>query len=77
VQPRIPDDWPGFRVRVRLRDGRTHYQVAVENPDKNGATVVAATADGQPQPVVGGAARIALSGDGAVHEVRVILGAGS
>jgi cyclic beta-1,2-glucan synthetase len=77
VQPRIPDDWPGFRVRLRLRDGRTHYQVAVENPEKNGATVVAATADGQSQPVTGGMARIALASDGAVHEVRVILGAAS
>jgi cyclic beta-1,2-glucan synthetase len=74
VDPRIPDDWQGFRVRIRLRDGRTHYQIAVENPQRNAQAVASASADGQSQPVVSGRARVALVTDGAVHEVRVILG---
>jgi len=74
VAPRIPDEWPGFRVRLRLHDGQTRYEVAVENPTARAASVVSATADGQACPVESGVARIAMAKDGAQHAVRVVLG---
>jgi cyclic beta-1,2-glucan synthetase len=75
VCPRIPDAWAGFRFRYRLPDRRTVYEVAVENPDRCAAAVLAATLDGTAVAIVDGAARVPLAADGAVHQVVVRLGA--
>jgi cyclic beta-1,2-glucan synthetase len=74
VAPCIPDEWPGFRVRLRLADGRTEYEIAVDNPHRTAVAVVAATADGQPVRVAAGAAHVPLLQDGARHTVQVVLG---
>jgi cyclic beta-1,2-glucan synthetase len=71
----IPDEWPGFRVRLRLPGDGTQYEIAVENPDGRGAQVVSVTADGNAATVEDGLARVALIRDGGRHEVRVVLGA--
>jgi cellobiose phosphorylase len=75
VRPCIPDAWPGFRVRLRLPDGRTRYVLEVENPDGVAAIVIAATVDGTAAVVEDGAGVVPLVGDGAEHRVRVRLGA--
>jgi cyclic beta-1,2-glucan synthetase len=46
IEPRVPDEWPGFRVRLRLPDGPTQYEISVENPTRNSAKVQTATLDG-------------------------------
>ena len=75
VRPCVPDAWPRFAVRLRLPDGRTRYEIVVENPESNAAAVVAASVDGESGVVEDGAARIALRRDGATHHVRLRLGA--
>src|SRR2546426_11311444 len=76
VAPRIPDDWPGFTVKLRLPDGRTRCEIDVGNPTRNAATVTSVMVDGHPAPVEGEAARVAVAADGAVHRLSVTLGAG-
>jgi cyclic beta-1,2-glucan synthetase len=71
VAPRVPDGWPGFRVRLRLPDGTT-YEVVVENPTGCAERVVGVMVDGIAR---GSAARVALRRDGAAHRVVVSLGA--
>ncbi|MEO6462050.1 MAG: glycosyl transferase, partial [Candidatus Eisenbacteria bacterium] len=75
VKPCIPDDWPGFTMRRRLPDGTT-YAITVKGApgDVVSEVVVAATVDGVPAKIAGGAARIVLVHDGAVHEVAITLG---
>ena len=75
VRPCVPDAWTRFAVCVRLPDGRTRYEIVVENPERNAAAVVAASVDGEDGVVKDGAARIALRRDGATHQVRLRLGA--
>src|SRR2546429_62924 len=70
VAPCIPDDWPGFTVKLRLPDGSTRYEVVVENPARQAGRVVSATVDGEPSTVVDGVAQVVLDADGAVHRVR-------
>ena len=74
VRPCVPDAWPRFAVRLRLPDGRTRYEIVVENPERNAAAVVAASVDGEAAVLEDGAARIALRRDGATHDVRLRLG---
>src|SRR5438874_11571779 len=75
VAPCIPDTWSGFKVKLRLPDGKTRYEVEVENPTRNAVAVTSATVDGHPASVESGAARVALAADGALHRVSVTLGA--
>jgi cellobiose phosphorylase len=74
VRPRIPDDWPGFEVLLRAPDGRTRYAVRVDVPEGRAAQVVRARVDGREAALVDGAALVPLAADGALHEVRVVLG---
>jgi cyclic beta-1,2-glucan synthetase len=76
VAPCIPDQWPGFRVRLRLPGDATQYEVAVENPGRTSARVVSVTADGKAAQVESGSARVPLVRDGGRHDVRIVLGAG-
>src|SRR3989442_5716316 len=76
LRPCVPDAWPRFVVRLRLADGRTHYEILVENPERNAAAVVAASVEGEPAPLEDGAARIALEPDAATHPARLRLGPG-
>ena len=76
VAPCIPDGWPGFTVKLRLPDGKTRYDIEVENPARNAGAVVSATVDGEPASIVNGVAQVSLSDDGALHRVRVSLGSG-
>ena len=77
LAPCIPDGWPGFTVKLRLPDGKTRYDIEVENPGRSAAAVTSATVDGGPASVEGGAALVALRGDGASHRVCITLGPAS
>jgi cellobiose phosphorylase len=76
VKPCIPDTWPGFTVRYRLPDGKTRYEIEVRNPSGNASVVTSVSVDGASSVVENGAACIAITEDGAVHRVQVVLGGG-
>lgn len=73
LRPAISAAWPGCRLNYRLPDGRTRYEITIENPAGKESGVTAATVDGRPARVVDGAARIELARDGETHRVVVRL----
>ena len=74
VAPRVPDGWERFRVGCAVPGDSTRVEIAVENPHRRAASVVAARLDGREIEVAGGAARVALPRDGATHHLEVELG---
>jgi cyclic beta-1,2-glucan synthetase len=68
INPVIPKDWAGFRLRYRFQN--TIYRIAVENPDhcSRGVTLVELDGVTAPDKIV------ALRNDALPHEVRVVLG---
>ena len=74
VAPRVPDGWERFRVACAVPGDSTRVEIAVENPHRRAASVVAACLDGREIEVAGGAARVALPRDGATHHLEVELG---
>ena len=68
INPVIPKEWPGFRLRYRFQN--TTYQITVENPDRCSRGVVLLELDGV--PVADKTVR--LCDDALPHEVRVLLG---
>jgi cyclic beta-1,2-glucan glucanotransferase len=68
LDPCIPGAWPGYGITWRF--GRTRYEIAVENPGHRCRGIASALLDG----VAVDAAAIALVDDGAVHQVRVVMG---
>ncbi|HEX5723880.1 MAG TPA: hypothetical protein VFX98_00365, partial [Longimicrobiaceae bacterium] len=46
LRPRIPDEWPGFRVRYRLPDGRTVYEIEVARGGEDGTVRIPLVRDG-------------------------------
>jgi cyclic beta-1,2-glucan synthetase len=73
LRPAISSAWPSCRLNYRAPDGRTRYEITIENPAGKETGVSAATFDGQSARVVDGAARIELKQDGATHRVVVRL----
>ena len=70
VAPCIPSVWPQFSVVWTL--GRTRYRITVSNPDHRTRGITVAELDGgavDPRA-------IPLVDDGAVHEVRIVMGHG-
>jgi cellobiose phosphorylase len=68
INPVIPKDWPGFRLRYHFRN--TIYSISVENPDHSSRGVTLVELDG-----VAAADKIVILRDDALpHEVRVVLG---
>jgi cyclic beta-1,2-glucan synthetase len=68
VDPCIPATWPSFTIAWRV--GRTRYDISVVNPERRCRGVASATLDGAPVD----AHRVPLVDDGAVHEVKLVLG---
>ncbi len=68
INPVIPKDWPGFRLRYRFQN--TIYRIAVENPDHCSRGVALVELDG----VAAADKIVALRDDALPHEVRVVLG---
>jgi len=70
LRPCIPQEWPGFSVRYRLPDGKTHYHILVRRTGE----ATAASATGLDVRVENGAVRVELRSDGGSHTVDVALG---
>jgi cyclic beta-1,2-glucan synthetase len=70
LDPCIPRGWHGFQIVLRYHSAR--YDIAVDNPRGVSRGVACAELDGAALP--GHPARIPLADDGAIHQVRVILG---
>src|SRR6266446_6812762 len=68
INPVIPKDWPGFRLRYRFQT--TTYRIVVENPDHCSRGVTLVEVDG----VLAADKTVRLRDDGLPHEVRVVLG---
>jgi cyclic beta-1,2-glucan synthetase len=68
INPVIPKDWPGFRLRYRFQN--TTYRIAVENPDHCSRGVALVELDG----VSAADKTVRLCDDRLSHEVRVVLG---
>ncbi len=68
LDPCIPSAWPEYAIA--WRHGTSRYEISVLNPEHRCRGIATAELDGQ--PVEPGA--IPLLDDGAVHQVRVVLG---
>jgi cyclic beta-1,2-glucan synthetase len=68
MDPCIPSSWPGYVVTWRL--GRTRYEISLANPERRCRGIASATLDGAPVDP----RAVPLLEDGAVHEVRLVLG---
>ena len=77
VQPCVPDDWPGYKLRWRPpgRDD-TVVEIAVQNPGGCSAAVVRATLDGAEIAPRDGTVRVGLPAGPGVHRLEIQLGAG-
>jgi len=68
IDPVIPKDWPGFRLRYRHQS--TWYDIAIENPARVSRGVARVELDGAPVS----ATSIPLHDDQQPHTIRVSLG---
>ncbi len=73
LNPSISASWPGCKLNYRRPDGRTSYQITIENPAGKQRGVTAATLDGRPVAVAHGQARVPITDDGQAHRVVVRL----
>ena len=69
INPCIPREWPGYEMVIRLP--RLEYRIVVENPNGVNRGVARIEFDGVEQP---DHSAVPILQDGAVHQVRVILG---
>ncbi|MDQ3269574.1 MAG: glycosyl transferase family 36 [Pseudomonadota bacterium] len=80
ISPCIPASWPAYRIAYRHRGPNgevTRYEISVENPQGVHRGVALVELDGAaPERAAHDpfTARIPLGSDGAVHQVRVVLG---
>ena len=74
VKPCIPDEWPGYRVRMRIPGTATRYEIRVENPAGRASGVVSAMLDGTRVRVAGGEVNVQLAHNGGEHTLEVRLG---
>ena len=68
IDPRIPRDWPGFRITYRF--GPTTYEFQVENPSHVHQGVKQVSLNGQALPDKS----ILLSQDGGKYSVLIVMG---
>jgi len=73
LRPRVPDGWPGFRLRYRVPGGQTCYAIAVRSRGAN-ARVTRVTLDGVALAPVDGAAVWEIAPGGSEHAVEIELG---
>ena len=69
IDPCIPRNWTGYAMRFRYHSAI--YQIRVDNPSSVTRGVVMTEVDGRRSV---GVANILLADDGAVHQVRILLG---
>jgi cyclic beta-1,2-glucan synthetase len=73
LNPSISSAWPQCRLTYRLPDGKTRYEITIENPSGRERGVQHATLDGKPTVVENATARVPLKRDGELHRVVVRL----
>jgi cyclic beta-1,2-glucan synthetase len=73
MNPSISSKWPQCRLNYRMPDGKTHYEITIENPSGKECGVTSATLDDEPAAVEAGAARVPLARDGKTHRVVIRL----
>jgi cyclic beta-1,2-glucan synthetase len=69
IDPCIPRSWRGFSIDFRYHS--TLYKIRVDNPSGVARGVAITELDGK---MLAGAASIPLADDGAVHNLRIVLG---
>ena len=69
IDPCIPRNWPGYSIDFRYHSAI--YKIKVENPSNVSRGVALTELDGKLLP---GSASIPLADDGAVHNIRIVLG---
>ena len=69
IDPCIPRNWPGYSIEFRYHSAV--YKISVENPSGVARGVALSELDGK---LLAGSAPIHLVDDGAVHQVRIVLG---
>ena len=69
IDPCIPRTWPGYSIRFRYHSAL--YDIAVDNSRGVTRGVSLAELDGKP---LAASANIQLVDDGAVHQIRIVLG---
>ena len=70
LDPCIPKTWPGFGIVFRYHSAR--YEMQVENPQGVCGGIQLAILDSKTLPK--GQAGIPLTDDGAIHQIRIVLG---
>ena len=73
IDPRISADWPECRVRYRLTDGKTVYEILIRNPSGRECGVSHCELNGASLSVEDAIALVPLVGDGMTHQVVVTL----
>lgn len=73
INPCISSAWPRCRLTYRLPDGKTRYDITIENPTGNERGVREATLDDQSIEIQNGVARIPIQRDEQLHRVIVRL----
>ncbi|HEX7621987.1 MAG TPA: carbohydrate-binding protein, partial [Anaeromyxobacteraceae bacterium] len=68
VDPCVPASWPEFGISWRF--GQTRYEISVVNPERRCKGIALAELDG----VAVDASAMALVDDGALHQVRLVMG---
>jgi len=66
----VPRDWPRFEILFRYR--ATRYEIVVENPRGVSRGIAHAELDGMAVPER--PLHIALTDDGKIHRLRIMLG---
>ena len=69
IDPCIPRNWPGYSIDFRYHSAI--YRIKVENPSNVARGVALTELDGKILP---GPVSIPLADDGAVHNIRIVLG---
>jgi cellobiose phosphorylase len=74
LDPRIPDDWPGFSIDFKTTSGLTDYRIEVFVTNGSAARVTTVTLDGNTVEPVHGTARWPMLDDRKLHRVQILLG---
>jgi cyclic beta-1,2-glucan synthetase len=73
INPSISSSWKSCRLSYRVPDGKTRYEIRIENPSGAEHGVKEASIDGQPLVVQNGIARVPIVCDAGTHRVVVRL----
>jgi cyclic beta-1,2-glucan synthetase len=71
LNPSISGDWSGFSMQIVLDDGKTTYQLEIDNPDKLQSGRLQGTVDSRKVTFDTKPARIELEMDGLEHKVKL------